>query len=400
MNSSELPCKNIFSIKHTGVSHKLANGEIRYVDVHTGNLQAEGKNLLYCIIHDITDTKFAEAKIQQMSLQDSVTGLHNRTFITEALTIMIQEAEILNQEIAVLYLDFDRFKHINDTLGHTLGDMVLKKIADKLFVISNDHIKVARLGGDEFIVLMSAVKGIEDVQNFADYLLKLFQEPISISGYELYTTASIGISLYPTNGDNAELLLINANIAMYTAKDDGRDTCKFYNINMDTNQFETFCLANDLRKAIKNNELTLYYQPQIDTKTNKIIGMEALLRWIHPVHGLIPPSEFIPLAEETGLIIPIGEWALKTACRQNKIWQEEGHSNLKVAVNISVIQFYHSEISNLVMSVLEETKLDPEYLELEITESITIRNIDMVKDVCKKLKSVGVSIAMDDFGTG
>lgn len=386
---------NLFYFKH-----RLANGEIHDVEVYSGPIRFKDKYLLHSIVHDVTDRIRSEEKILNMAFYDNLTELPNCHLFTQYLNEAVLKAKANKTMITVFFLDFDRFKNINDALGHFVGDKLLKAISIRLTDLFGEDIIVSRLGGDEFIVFLPDIKEKSQVEVIANSIIDAFKMPIKIDDYELYTTVSIGISTYPNDGADGETLIKNADAAMYKAKEAGRDNYKFYTKDMKKVIYDTFQLANSLRGALDRNELEIHYQPKVDMKNEEVIGMEALLRWKHPILGYIPPTDFIPIAEETGHIISIGEWVLKTACRQNKLWHNKGLSKITVAVNISARQLQQNNLYEKVVEILEEVDLEPKYLELEITESIAMRNMTRANCILGKLKEMGINIAMDDFGTG
>jgi diguanylate cyclase (GGDEF)-like protein len=298
-----------------------------------------------------------------------------------------------------LFLDADRFKTINDTLGHDAGDDLLKQIATRLTACLRAGDTVSRLAGDEFAVVLPSVENAIDTRHLAQRLLDCFVEPFRLKEQRIYITASIGVTLYPGDATTVEGLLKNADTAMYRAKDAGRNNYQFYSTDMHTHAVERLKLENALRGATERGELVLHYQPLVDLKSGQIEGMEALLRWNHPELGLVPPLEFIPLAEETGLIIPIGEWVLRSACAQTRAWQAAGLPPLRLSVNLSARQF-QKDLVGMVASVLEETGLEPKYLELELTESVVMKNPEAAVATLDALDRMGVRLSIDDFGTG
>lgn len=361
---------------------------------------------------DITYYKKSEEKFVRLAYQDTLTRLPNRYLLKDRLIQAIESAKKYNRQMAILFLDLDGFKRINDMLGHDIGDKLLQQIARRLskYVRKSDTVArikgadmkntVARLGGDEFTILLSEIKHIQGVAQVAQRILDLFSKPFKVQGNEIFVSFSIGIAVFPRNGENATSLLKNADTAMYTAKKNGRNNFQFYTESLNTLTVERFSIENQLRKALDNRELQLFYQPQLNIKSKQIIGMEALLRWAHPEKGLLSAESFIPLAEETGLILNIGEWVLQTACRHNKFLQQSGYSPIRVAVNISGLQFRQKNFLKTVQQALSSTALDPRYLELELTESILMDTTDQAVTCLKELKSMGVRIAIDDFGTG
>ncbi len=337
--------------------------------------------------------------IQHQAFHDSLTGLPNRLLFTERLNQALVEAQQTHQNVAVMFLDLDRFKKINDTLGHSVGDELLKEVAHRLKISLRAGDTVARWGGDEFTVLLTQIQTIEDAAITARRILSEFTKVICIGRHELYANTSIGIAFYPNDGEEAELLLQHADVALYQSKEQGRGHYQFYNPGMNSQAPELFVLQNELRHALNRNELQLHYQPQVNLKSGIMIGAEALLRWQHSEQGFVSPATFIPLAEESGQIIEIGEWVLRSACHQAKAWHHAGLT-LSVAVNVSACQFYESKLVDTVAEILAETQLDPKYLELEITETTAIKDINFTQTVLHQLQEMGVRIAMDDFGTG
>lgn len=400
VNRANCLMNNITCIEHPEIKHKLANGETRFVEAHTAPIQVNGRKLLYGILHDVTGKKEAEDRVNYLAFYDNLTSLPNRVHLNKELDRTLQAASVSNKSVAILHVGFDRFKNINDTLGHYIGDISLKEIAKKLRIIVPKECYIARFSGDEFIILMKEIGERAEAEQLAGKVIAEFQKPLMIEGYELYSTASMGITMFPMDGEDSDAMIKNADIALHKAKELGRNNYQFFSRDWKEDVDSNFYLANDLRTALANNELMLYYQPIMNPKENALIGMEALLRWKHPRLGMISPDKFIPIAEETGLIIEIGQWVLNTACRQCRHWHDMGHKHIKVSINISARQFHESDIYRMVDSELIRTGLLPENLEVEITESIAIRNIEKVMEVCRRLKERGISIAMDDFGTG
>ena len=371
-----------------------------------------GEDETLTIVRDITDRKEAEEHIKFLAYYDTLTGLPNRLYFKEKLSEALQRAARYDQEVAILFLDLDDFKRINDTLGHTIGDMLLKGVAERLdhCLRKTDSIthldgpelnsNVSRLGGDEFIVQLTEVSLVHDLAKVAMRILSEIASPFTLEGFEVFITASIGITLYPSNGDNVDTLMKNADTAMYHAKDKGKNNYQFYNQSMNDTAFERLSMENDIRRAMERKELTLFYQPQMHIESGKIRGFEALIRWKHPEFGYISPNDFIPLAEEIGLIIPIGEWVLKSACVQVMKWSEDGFEPVSVAVNISSHQFRQGNLKKKISKILNETSMDPSYLKLELTESVIMTNLDETMTTLHDLKSMGIGLIIDDFGTG
>ncbi|BCA80775.1 EAL domain-containing protein [Desulfuromonas sp. AOP6] len=352
------------------------------------------------IFDDITERKKAQNQIERLAYYDMLTGLPNRVLLRDRLGQMIAKAGRNRLKLGLIFLDLDQFKAVNDTLGHDSGDHLLRVIAGRLNDCMRKSDTVARLGGDEFILLLDEINNEAVVADVAHKVLDILSQPISLGGREVFTTGSLGIALYPVDGLDAETLLKNADTAMYQAKERGRNNFQFYASEMHEQALEKMLLANDLRRALERNEFFLLYQPQLCLKTGKMTGIEALLRWQHPDLGVISPGQFIPMAEETGLILPIGRWVIETACRQNKAWQEAGFFPLRVAVNLSGKQFREGGLLESIKDVLRETGLPASCLELELTESILMENAGATRHTLKTLKEMGVQLAIDDFGTG
>ncbi|MEO8890481.1 MAG: EAL domain-containing protein, partial [Coleofasciculaceae cyanobacterium] len=344
---------------------------------------------------DITQRKISEEKIHYQAMYDLLTDLPNRTLFNEQLSGLIQAES--KQKLALLFLDLDRFKTINDTLGHAVGDRFLQAVAQRLSHLQNGII--ARWGGDEFTVILPQASNTEATA-VAETILSALKPAFNLEGHQLHISASIGIALYPGDGEDAETLVINADAALYRAKQKGRNNYQFYTAAMNSQASELLLLENDLHRALKNQEFEVYYQPQVNITTQKVTGMEALVRWRHPQFGLISPGKFIPLAEETGLIIPLDQWVLQTACAQNKVWQDAGLPPLRMSVNLSTRQFQQPTLLDVVADVLQKTGLAAEYLELEITETIAMQDVELSIEILDNLHSMGVHLSMDDFGTG
>jgi len=349
---------------------------------------------------DISERKEAEAEIQKLAYFDRLTGLPNRQLLHDRIQQALIQSRRDGRRVAVMFLDLDRFKEINDTLGHDIGDQLLQAVAERLNTQLRGTDTVARLGGDEFVVVLPAVSQEEDVAAIAQKILEALSEQFPFSGHNLFTSASIGIALAPADGDDVATLIKHADMAMYKAKDQGRNAFRFFSAEMNVKAMERMILESGLRRALERNEFFLCYQPQLDLASNTLVGMEALLRWQHPDLGLLGPNSFIPIAEETGLIVPIGEWVLRTACLQNKAWQDAGFPCLKVAVNLSARQFRQQNLLQVVLQALQDSGLGPQWLELELTESTIMTNPDEALEVLRQLKKVGVTLAIDDFGTG
>lgn len=350
--------------------------------------------------NDITELKNAELKIKHLAYHDSLTGLPNRRMFQEELNNNLSIAKEKDKLLAVLFFDLDRFKNINDTLGHTTGDLLLKKVSERLLKLAPDKNKVYRLSGDEFIILLTNFNDTNYIREIAKSVIKSFENPFQLKGKEFYITTSMGISIYPSLGQDFESLITNADLALFYAKSQGKNNYQFYNEKLNSQQNEKLSIEMYLHKALGFEEFILHYQPKVDIESGKIVGTEALIRWIHPEFGFVSPSTFIPVAEESGLIVPIGEWILKEACRQNKEWHDNGFPYLGIAVNISGLQFIQPNFVETVEKILKETGLDPKYLELEITENMLMQNSEDNLETLLQLKKMGVTLSIDDFGTG
>lgn len=349
---------------------------------------------------DVTAHIRSEEQLNFLATHDALTHLPNRTLFIDRLGQTMARGRWKKQLVAVMFLDLDRFKVINDTLGHTIGDHLIKSVAQRLTESVRSGDTVARLGGDEFTIILTDIRHAEDVAKVAEKILNSLSRPFNLEGRELFITTSIGISLYPDDGEQPDTILRNADTAMYRAKEQGRNNYQHYSPAMNASAFERLMIETNLRQALERNEFMLYYQPQVDLATWEIIGIEALLRWKHPAMGMVSPVKFIYLAEETGLIVPIGEWVLKTACMQNKAWQAAGLKPVRVSVNVSGRQFQQPDMIKRINNVLDETGLAPSYLEIELTESILMKNEEKMIATMRELHEMGVKISIDDFGTG
>lgn len=349
---------------------------------------------------DITDRIKAESDIQQLINYDSLTSLPNRNMLHDRLKIAIAHADREKRLVAVIFLDLDRFKRINDTLGHNSGDTLLKAVAERLSACVRESDTLARLGGDEFGIVLSSVPHPEDIGTVCKKVLAILSEPFFIEGHDIYITASIGIAVYPLDGEESNTLLKYADMAMYQAKDMERNNFQFFSRDMNARIMERMLLEHSMRKGLEREEFFLLYQPQVDARTGMITGAESLLRWRHPDLGLLTPDKFIYMAEENNFIVQLGEWVIQTACRQNRKWQESGLPPLRVAVNLSGKQFAMQQLDQTIASILLETGLEPKWLELELTESTLMTSAERNIATLMKFKEMGISLAIDDFGTG
>ena len=352
------------------------------------------------IIRDITERKRHEEQMKHLATHDELTGLANRSLLLDRLQQSIHYARRSGRLVAVLLLDLDRFKVINDSLGHAFGDQLLCSVGERLQKVVREADTVARLGGDEFVVVLAEIAEIDDVGLVAAKILRLLAEPHRLEEREITLTASLGISLYPKDSADGATLIRNADLAMYKAKRSEQSSFAFYSPEMNRRIHETLELEAALRQAIERQEFLMYYQPKVELASGRMVGCEALLRWLHPQRGLMSPAEFIPLAEETGLIVSMGAWVLREACRQARIWQQQGLPSLGVAVNLSARQFRKGDLPQLVGGVLQESGLDPQLLELELTESMVMHDPAGAERTMHTLKELGVGLSLDDFGTG
>ncbi|PKN12344.1 MAG: two-component system response regulator [Deltaproteobacteria bacterium HGW-Deltaproteobacteria-4] len=381
----------------------LRHKEGREVEVYSSYviLQKPGRDPeLFCLDVDITARKNYERQLEHLSTHDDLTGLANRALLFDRLAQSLHYAHRSRRLVAVLLVDLDRFKVINDSLGHDFGDQVLCAVAQRLLQNVREADTVARMGGDEFVVLLAEVADAEDVGLVARKILDNLSRPYQVGHREIIITASLGISLYPKDSDNGAMLIRNADIAMYRSKRDDRSNFCFYAAEMNKHIQETMELEGELRHALERKEFCLHYQPKIDLLNGRIIGSEALVRWHHPQRGMVSPADFIPLAEETGLIVPLGAWVMKEACQQARVWQEMGLPALGVAVNLSARQFRRGDLPQVVREILQETGLEPCLLELELTESMVMDDPAGAEETMRALKEMGVRLSLDDFGTG
>jgi diguanylate cyclase (GGDEF)-like protein/PAS domain S-box-containing protein len=352
------------------------------------------------IVEDISARKQAEERVQYLATHDGLTGLPNRAMFAQVLHLAVESARRYDRKIAVLFIDLDRFKIINDTLGHDAGDVLLREMSARLKDCLRSSDVVARLGGDEFVVLVQEIHEETQVGLIARNILSAAMKPVVILGQECRVTASVGVCIFPDAAADEQSVMKNADMAMYLAKEQGKNNYQFYTINMKAHSVERLTLETNLRRALERHELFIHYQAKVDFKSGEITGVEALLRWENPELGSISPAQFIPLAEETGLIVPIGLWVLQSACAQNVAWQRQGLPPVCMAVNLSMRQLSDENLTREIAAVLEETGMDPSLLELEVTESMIMHNSERAVRVLTDIKALGVRLAIDDFGTG
>lgn len=352
------------------------------------------------VFHDVSDARQMAQKMTYLAEHDYLTDLPNRLLLTDRITQAISAAKRRGSKLAILFFDIDHFKRVNDTLGHEVGDQLLKVLSKKLQMCIRASDTLSRQGGDEFVVLLPELTDDAVPAEIAQKILFSVKDPISIANHELFITASIGIAVYPDDGDNVDVLTRHADAAMYHAKNSGRNNYQFFTKEMSARVAAQLTMENSLQKAIANNELLLFYQPKVSIKTGKIIGAEALIRWVHPQWGMMMPDRFIKIAEDSGLIRGIGHWVLREACTQNKKWQDSGLPEIPIAINVSVVELHHAHFTQEVTKVLLQTGLQPYHLELEVTESVAIQTEVTVINDLNKLKEMGVRLSVDDFGTG
>ncbi len=383
------------------------------VEISLSPLMTARGTVVIAAVRDISARKQAEAErshlireralyaeISRLARRDALTGLPNRTLLVDRVGAAIASAQRHQHKLAVIFLDLDRFKHVNDSLGHAVGDRLLRSVASRLTGAVRASDTVSRQGGDEFVILLSEVRHREDVVVAAGKIVAALAQPHQVDGQDLYVTASLGIAVYDEDGADVHTLIKNADVAMYYAKDHGRDNYQFFTPEMNARIVERQALEGNLRRAIERREFLLYYQPKVDLETGRMIGAEALIRWQHPVRGLLPPQRFVPVAEDSGLIVPIGQWVLHEACRQAREWQAAGLHPVPIAVNISALEFRSKNFLERVRRTLDETGLEPRFLELELTESVLMESVDETAEVLRELKAMGLRLAVDDFGTG
>jgi len=399
-----------FNLEFRTLANKQDNIRIIHVEA-----EPESDNHMVGTIQDITERTNAEEQIHNLAYFDLVTGLPNRAHLYDMISLSLKRGAKQSSKFALLFLDLDHFKQVNDTLGHNAGDLLLRQVSSRLkeAIRKTDGVSrseentsktpteaIARLGGDEFVVLIDQVDRVEDAAYIARRICKSLAKSFNLDGNEVRITTTIGISLFPEDGEDADKLLKHADVAMYHAKEQGRNGYQFYSQSIHQLALERFALERDLRKALETDGLYLEYQPKIALKNNELTGLEALVRWNHPERGSVSPADFIPLAEETGLIVPIGEWVLETACEQMVKWMEAGIPPFIMAVNCSSIQLVRTDMASVIKTVLENTGLNPAYLEIELTESLLLENVEEGINILQALKDLGLHVSIDDFGTG
>jgi diguanylate cyclase (GGDEF)-like protein/PAS domain S-box-containing protein len=352
------------------------------------------------VFHDVSAARAISMRMTHSAQHDVVTNLPNRMLLNDRITQAISLASRQRRCIAVLFLDLDRFKYINDSLGHAVGDQLLQSVSKRLLAGVRGSDTVSRQGGDEFVILLSEIAHPEDAGTSAKKILQLLAASHTIDSHDLHIAGSIGISIYPQDGEDAETLIKSADTAMYHAKESGRNNCQFFRSDMNQKAVERQSLESSLRGALERKEFLLHYQPKVDLRTREITGVEALIRWQHPERGLIPPSQFVPIAEDSGLIIPIGQWVLREACRQGRAWLDAGLSFKHLSINVSAVEFRHKDFVECVRTILAETGLEARYLDLELTEGVLMEDAESTISVLRDLKTLGVGLAVDDFGTG
>ncbi|MFQ5635299.1 MAG: putative bifunctional diguanylate cyclase/phosphodiesterase, partial [Gammaproteobacteria bacterium] len=403
------------------IHRALESGELQTYEHDLGEergqfetrLVAQNDDTVLAIVRDVTDRKRAEAQVHHLAYHDNLTGLPNRQHFSNKLRRAIRNARDQGRMLATLYIDLDRFKRINDTLGHRVGDALLKAVAKRLDHCIRDadsvtrvnspqksEVRLARLGGDEFVVLIDEIDNVEQVDAVADRIRSALLAPFKYEGHQFVVTPSIGIALYPRDGDKFDDLLMNADMAMYRAKAAGRNSHRYYSDTMNLRSMERLDLEHEIQDAIRRGAFRIHYQPKFDVRTSRIVGVEALLRWNHPERGWVSPVQFVPIAEETGLIVELGEWVVHQACRQIRGWEKKGINDVSIAINVSSQQFCRGDLLESVLRTVRDTGIRPQSLELEITESLLMRDVEETRAALQAFKKAGLRISVDDFGTG
>ncbi|OIQ96422.1 cyclic di-GMP phosphodiesterase Gmr [mine drainage metagenome] len=380
--------------------HTRADGSNFWAEVTLSAITVQEQEAIYCTWRDISERKVAEQQIEFLAYHDPLTGLPNRLLLQDRFEHAMAYAERAGTRLALLFLDLDNFKNINDSLGHAIGDGLLKEVASRLAECVRETDTISRQGGDEFLVVLPDLNDTDAALPVLAKIMERLQEPFCSDVDELSTSASIGVAIFPDDGGDFETLLKKADMAMYRAKGAGRNAYRFFDETMNVEAVEHLTMRNGLRRALERGEFVLHYQPQIELAGGAVVGAEALIRWNHPELGLVPPARFIPIAEESGLIVPIGEWVLHEACRQAMAWKRAGLPELAIAVNLSAVQFKRADVEKTVIGALQSSGLDPALLELELTESILIQDVENVLATVKRLTLLGVKLSIDDFGTG
>ncbi|MEJ1437075.1 MAG: EAL domain-containing protein [Candidatus Sedimenticola sp. (ex Thyasira tokunagai)] len=399
--------------KHVEESRiRRVDGSSCPIELNIGVVTLGSGRVYIATLRDITERNTAQERIKKLAYYDALTGLPNRSVFLDRLELALNNAKRHDDLVAVMFIDLDRFKRVNDTLGHNVGDHFLTQVAKRLrnTIRTSDTVTqlhrdediplLTRLGGDEFTLLLSRIRNANDVARVGQRILEDLRRPVRIDGHELVLTGSIGISLFPGDGEDADAVLRNADVAMYQGKKSGRDQATFYSSSMNETALHVLTLEEELRHALQNSEFEVHYQPKVSIQTRKPVGAEALVRWRHPKQGLMMPGEFLPVAEETGLLGPISDWVLRESCRQIRDWASSGRQPLPVSVNISNQQFNGEMLLNTLESVLQETGIDPGLLELELTESIVMENAPLAVEISCNIREMGISLSIDDFGTG
>ena len=385
---------NCILVRRDGVEFPIADSA---APIHDRAGQTTGAVIVF---HDVSVERAMSLRLSHLAQYDVLTDLPNRTLLNDRLTQAIASARRHGRSLAVLFVDLDRFKHVNDSFGHAVGDALLQSVAQQLVACVRVSDTVSRLGGDEFVIVLSELDEVEDAAITANKVLGVLAAPHSVAGRDLDVTVSIGISAFPYDGQDAEALIKNADTAMYHAKENGRNSYQFFEKDMNVRAVELQALEGSLRHALERQEFLLHYQPKVNLQTGAITGAEALIRWLHPGRGVVPPAQFVPIAEDTGLILPIGQWILREACRQARAWLDAGLGPIPVAVNISTVEFRSKHFLEGIRAILRETGLEPSFLELELTESVLMQHPESTASVLRALKTIGVRLAVDDFGTG
>jgi diguanylate cyclase (GGDEF)-like protein/PAS domain S-box-containing protein len=382
--------------------HHRKDGSLLWCDFYIAPVRDAAGDVSHFVaaLYDITSMKRYETELEFQASRDTLTGLANRVMLHDRLSLAIAQAKEEEQTVWVVFLDLDRFKFINDTLGHRAGDLLLKTLARRLFRSLRTFDTAARLGGDEFVLILPQREGQPLDARRLQGIMDAIAAPVSVEGHNFFLTCSLGIAKYPADGEDPELLIKHADIAMYRAKQSGRNNFQFYTSAMNEQALERLQIESNLRRALERGEFVLHYQPKVEVATGRVSGMEALIRWSHPELGMVPPGRFIGLAEETGLIVQIGAWVTRTACAQNKAWQDAGLPPVRVSVNLSARQFAQKNLVQSIADVLRDTGLEARYLEIELTESLVMTDVEHAIDMLQQLKLLGVKLSIDDFGTG